>query len=190
MLEEFRLRIRHEPKRGPVWELLLVPVARGGSFYRELPRCLSSASSPTSIAWLRSVLVTYCKKSVPKSGLNGFGPGAEPLVMDPEEGMRLALAFSCARYLAPQQQKVFAERLYELAPEVLLYWFTQCFYGNRTAAARAALRELLTHDGDEIVRPSSRPAPALPEALHRKGAGRESAPAGEDNPDVESGGRQ
>jgi hypothetical protein len=40
-----------------------------------------------------------------------------------------------------------------LPEEVLLYWFTLCFYGYRQAAGRAVLRMLLTHEeeGDSKV---------------------------------------
>jgi hypothetical protein len=64
--------------------------------------------------------------------------------------MRLALAFSAARWLAtPRQRRLFREGLEELPSEVVLYWFTLCFYGYRQAAGRAALRTLFTHEDPE-----------------------------------------
>jgi hypothetical protein len=41
---------------------------------------------------------------------------------------------------------MFQEGLEELPSEVVLYWFTLCFYGYRQAAGRAAFRTLLTHE--------------------------------------------
>jgi hypothetical protein len=41
---------------------------------------------------------------------------------------------------------MFCEGLEELPSEVVLYWFTLCFYGYRQSAGRAALRTLLTHE--------------------------------------------
>jgi len=80
--------------------------------------------------------------------------------MRPEDGMRLALAFSAARWLVtPRQRRLFREGLEELPSEVVLYWFTLCFYGYRQAAGRAALRTLFTHEGSEemsVDRPSAR----------------------------------
>lgn len=154
MLEVFRLRVRHEPKAGPIWELHLLPNAGANSFYKHA-RLLGSASASYSVPWLRELAGRYLKKGNPKTILEDLGPDKAPVILNHEEGMRLALAFSCARYLGKaEQRKVFAQRLDEMAPEVLLYWFTLCYYGNRTAAARAALRELLLHEGDEVVRPA------------------------------------
>jgi hypothetical protein len=102
------------------------------------------------------MLFNRCNNALPKGSFENFRPGSEPLRLEPQEGMRLALAFGCARYLTSAQRQAFEQRLYELPPEVLLYWFTQCFYGNRTAAAKAALRELMVHDSDENIRPVTR----------------------------------
>jgi hypothetical protein len=74
--------------------------------------------------------------------------------------MRLALAFSAARWLVtPRQRRLFRAGLEELPSEVVLYWFTLCFYGYRQAAGRAALRTLFTHEGSEETsadRPAAR----------------------------------
>jgi hypothetical protein len=64
--------------------------------------------------------------------------------------MRLALAFASARYLAkPVLRSMFRSGLLELPAEVVLYWFTLCFYGYRQQAGRAALRTLLTYEQAE-----------------------------------------
>ena len=61
--------------------------------------------------------------------------------------MRLALAFSATKYLVTAEQRSrFQEGLAELPSEVILYWFTLCFYGYHQSAGRAALRTLLTHE--------------------------------------------
>jgi hypothetical protein len=55
--------------------------------------------------------------------------------------MRLALAFSAARWLAGAvQRRMFRDSLAALPSEVLLYWFTLCFYGygRRRAAPLCA----------------------------------------------------
>jgi hypothetical protein len=71
----------------------------------------------------------------------------EPRWLESEDGMRLALAFSAARWLTtPQQRRMYQKGLDELSSEVILYWFTLCFYGYRQASGRAALRILLTHE--------------------------------------------
>jgi hypothetical protein len=94
-----------------------------------------------------------------------FGPNAEPRWLKPEDGMRLALAFPAAtRLKTPAQRRQFLQGMEALPSEVLLYWFTLCFYGYRQAAGRAAFRVLLTHDepgeADETVRPAIRKARA------------------------------
>jgi hypothetical protein len=72
------------------------------------------------------------------------------------DGMRLALAFASARYLTrPAQRRTFRSGLIELPAEVMLYWFTLCFYGYRQQTGRAALRTLLTYQ-----QPDEKPEPA------------------------------
>jgi hypothetical protein len=44
---------------------------------------------------------------------------------------------------------MFRTGLEELPSEVVLYWFTLCFYGYRQQAGRAALRTLLTYEQAE-----------------------------------------
>jgi hypothetical protein len=93
-MERFRLRVRHEPKRGQIWELYLFP-------------------------------------------------------QHPHRPLR--------------------EGLDELPSEVVLYWFTLCFYGYRQSAGRAALRTFLTHEEpaeqdeeDAVIRQRKRPRETEP----------------------------
>ena len=61
--------------------------------------------------------------------------------------MRLSLAFTGVKYLVTAKQRSdFQAGLADLPSEVILYWFTLCFYGYRQAAGKAALRTLLTHE--------------------------------------------
>jgi len=62
---------------------------------------------------------------------------------------------------------MFRENLEQLPSEVVLYWFTLCFYGYRQAAGRAALRTLLTHEEIEESPP--------PRSSHRGSRVREEA---------------
>jgi hypothetical protein len=89
--------------------------------------------------------------------------------------MRLALAFSAARWLVTlRQRQKFLAGLRSLPSEVILYWFTLCFYGYQQAAGRAALRTLLTHEepadaskdyaGEVVEKPSGDKDCNLPEA--------------------------
>lgn len=146
-LESFRLRVTSTKKKGLRWEFFLVPVSpRRG---RKLPdRLLGSQSAPAAIRWLREIVRPITFRMSSGIDINQFGPGSAPLTLPRLDGMRLALAFSAARYLAsPTAKKRFREGLEELPKEVLLYWFTLCFFGERTAAGRAALRTLLTYRG-------------------------------------------
>ena len=148
-MERFRLRVRHEPKRGHIWELHLFP-----SYPRRAPReadgrVLGSSSTPESTHWLRQIVAPFLSRAEAPSPIatDKFGPDVEPRWLKPEDGMRLALAFSAARWLTtPQQRRMYQKGLDELPSEVILYWFTLCFYGYRQASGRAALRTLLTHE--------------------------------------------
>ena len=112
--------------------------------------------------WLRQIAEPFLLRAEAPEPIAAekFGPAAEPRWLRPEDGMRLALAFSAARWLVtPRQRRLFREGLEELPSEVVLYWFTLCFYGYRQAAGRAALRTLFTHEGAEetsVDRPSAR----------------------------------
>ena len=162
-MERFRLRVRHEPKRGHIWELHLFPEhprrqPREAEGLRPAPtqwrqgRVLGSATTPEATLWLRQIAEPFLLRAEAPEPIAAekFGPAAEPRWLRPEDGMRLALAFSAARWLVtPRQRRLFREGLEELPSEVVLYWFTLCFYGYRQAAGRAALRTLFTHEGSE-----------------------------------------
>jgi hypothetical protein len=160
-MERFRLRVRQEPKRGDIWELQLFPDEPRG-MNRELSiRTLATCSAPAATNWLRQVAHPYlqrCKEPGPIAA-EQFGPKTAPRWLEQEDGMRLALAFSAARWLAgAAQRRMFRDSLTALPSEVLLYWFTLCFYGYRQAAGRAALRVLLTHQepNEDDTMPSAR----------------------------------
>ena len=174
-MERFRLRVRHEPRRGHIWELHLFPEyprrqLREAEGLRPAPtqsrqgpdgpaptqwrqgRVLGSSATPEAMLWLRQIAEPFLLRAEAPEPIAAekFGPTAEPRWLRPEDGMRLALAFSAARWLVmPRQRRLFREGLEELPSEVVLYWFTLCFYGYRQAAGRAALRTLFTHEGSE-----------------------------------------
>jgi hypothetical protein len=148
-MEQFRLRVRHEPQRGQIWELHLFPQQPHRPPRETDSRILGSSATPSAILWLRQLADPFLSRPEAPSAISAeaFGPQAEPRWLKPEDGMRLALAFSAARWLTtPQQRRMFREGLEDLPSEVVLYWFTLCFYGYRQAAGRAALRTLLTHE--------------------------------------------
>jgi hypothetical protein len=147
-MERFRLRVRHEPKRGQIWELYLFPQHPHRPLREADGRILGSSATPEAVLWLRQIAGAFLSRAEAPSAISAeaFGPQAEPRWLIPEDGMRIALALSAARWLAtPQQRRMFREGLEELPSEVVLYWFTLCFYGYRQSAGRAALRTLLTH---------------------------------------------
>ena len=125
-------------------------------------RVLGSSATPEAMLWLRQIAEPFLLRAEAPEPIAAekFGPAAEPRWLRPEDGMRLALAFSAARWLVtPRQRRLFREGLEELPSEVVLYWFTLCFYGYRQAAGRAALRTLFTHEEPEDMsadRPSAR----------------------------------
>jgi hypothetical protein len=172
-MERFRLRVRHEPKRGDIWELQLFPDEPRGINREASVRTLATCSAPAATNWLRQVAHPYlqrCKEPAPIAA-EQFGATTTPRWLEQQDGMRLALAFSAARWLASAgQRRMFRDSLAALPSEVLLYWFTLCFYGYRQAAGRAALRVLLTHqepsEDDE--------APAAPAKEEPMAAGVES----------------
>jgi hypothetical protein len=147
-MERFRLRVRHEPKRGDIWELQLFPDEPRGLNREATARTLATCSAPAATNWLRHVADPFLQRSKEPGPIAAeqFGPKTKPRWLEPEDGMRLALAFSAARWLAgAAQRRMFRDGLAALPAEVLLYWFTLCFYGYRQAAGRAALRVLLSH---------------------------------------------
>ncbi len=151
-MERFRLRVRHEPKRGHIWELHLFPAYPHRQLREADARVLGSSATPEAMLWLRQIAEPFMLRAEAPEPLAAeqFGPAAAPRWLRPEDGMRLALAFSAARWLVtPRQRRLFREGLEELPSEVVLYWFTLCFYGYRPAAGRAALRTLFTHEEPE-----------------------------------------
>jgi hypothetical protein len=161
-MERFRLRVRHESRRGHIWELHLFPEYPHRQLREADGRVLGSAATPAATLWLRQIAAPFLLRAEAPGPVAAeqFGPAAAPRWLQPEDGMRLALAFSAARWLVtPRQRRLFREGLEELPSEVVLYWFTLCFYGYRQAAGRAALRTLLTHEeGGEMYenRPAAR----------------------------------
>jgi len=148
-MEQFRLRIRVQPKRGQIWELHLFPHQPRRQFREVDGRVLGSSSSPEGIYWLRQVAEPYLVRAEAPEPIQAsdFGPNSEPRWLQHEDGMRLALAFSSARWLVKRKHRtMFLKGLRSLPSEVVLYWFTLCFYGYQQAAGRAALRTLLTHE--------------------------------------------
>ena len=157
-MERFRLRMRHEPKRGQIIELHLFPNVTGRNPREADARVMGSASSPGTVQWLRQASDPYLRQAEEPGPINGsdFRPGVTPRWLKHDDGMRLALAFGSARYLTkPAIREMFRRGLEELPAEVVLYWFTLCFYGYRQLAGRAALRTLLTYGqpGQEKRRP-------------------------------------
>jgi hypothetical protein len=151
-MERFRLRVRHEPRRGHIWELHLFPEYPRRQLREADGRVLGSSATPEAMLWLRQIAEPFLLRAEAPEPIAAeqFGPTAEPRWLRPEDGMRLALAFSAARWLVtPRQRRLFREGLEELPSEVVLYWFTLCFYGYRQAAGRAALRILFTHEEPE-----------------------------------------
>jgi hypothetical protein len=158
-MERFRLRTRLEPRRGQIWELHLFPAHPRRCSRETDARVLGSVSAPVCIQWLRRIAEPYLldPEAPEPIAADKFRPGADPRWIKPEGGMRLALAFSAARWLTtPGSRTAFAQGLLSLPSEVILYWFTMCFYGYRQAAARAALRTLLTHSDDSREGPEAR----------------------------------
>src|SRR5712691_12573690 len=152
MMERFRLRVRHEPKRGHIWELHLFPEYPRRQLREADGRVLGSSATPEAMLWLRQIAEPFLLRADAPEPINAekLGPAAEPRWLRSEDGMRLALAFSAARWLVtPRHRRLFREGLEELPSEVVLYWFTLCFYGYRQAAGRAALRTLFTHEEPE-----------------------------------------
>ena len=151
-MERFRLRVRHEPKRGHIGELHLFPEYPHRQLREADGRVLGSSSTPEAMLWLRQIAEPFLLRAEAPEPVAAekFGPEAEPRWLRPEDGMRLALAFSASRWLVtPRQRRLFRAGLEELPSEVVLYWFTLCFYGYRQAAGRAALRTLFTHEEPE-----------------------------------------
>jgi len=165
-MEQFRLRVRNEPKRGQIWELHLFPNQPHRRFREADGRILGSSSAPEATYWLRQAADPFLLRAEAPSPIAAgeFGPASEPRWLQHEDGMRMALAFSAARWLITgKQRRMFLEGLRNLPSEVVLYWFTLCFYGYRQAAGRAALRTLLTHLEPDEPLESEYSSPTPPE---------------------------
>jgi hypothetical protein len=158
-MERFRLRVRQEAKRGQLWELHLFPNMPGRLPKEADAKIMGSSASPETIQWLRELSDPFLQQAEEPGPIKAsdFRPGTPARWLKHPDGMRLALAFASARYLTkPAQRKMFRSGLLELLAEVVLYWFTLCFYGYRQQAGRAALRTLLTYEQAE-EKPQARP---------------------------------
>ena len=166
-MERFRLRVRHEPKRGQIWELHLFPQHPHRPLREADGRILGSSATPEATLWLRQMAGPFLSRAeAPSADLGrGVWPPSRAALADAGRwhAARLGL-FSCPLAGTPQQRRMFREGLEELPSEVVLYWFTLCFYGYRQSAGRAALRTLLTHEepaeqGEEeaVIRQRKRP---------------------------------
>ena len=165
-MERFRLRARHEPQKGLIWELKLFPDHPRRVFREADGRVLGEHSAPASVLWLKRIASDFLERADDPVNVDDFGPNSEPRWLRADDGMRLALAFSAARYLStPAQRRQFRDELKALPTEVVLYWFTLCFYGYRQSAGRAALRTLLTYEepggGDSRSSTGHRRRPAV-----------------------------
>jgi hypothetical protein len=151
-MERFRLRVRQEAKRGQIWELHLFPNMPGRLPKAADAKIMGSSASPETIQWLRELSDPFLQQADAPGPIKAsdFRPGTPARWLRHADGMRLALAFASARYLTrPAQRSMFRSGLLELPAEVVLYWFTLCFYGYRQQAGRAALRTLLTYEQAE-----------------------------------------
>ena len=151
-MEKFRLRMRHQAKRGQIIELHLFPNMPGRHPREADARVIGSSAAAETIEWLRQVSDPYLRQAEEPEPILApeFRPGVAPRWLRHADGMRLALAFASARYLTkPAVREQFRRGLDELPGEVVLYWFTLCFYGYRQQAGRAALRTLLTFEQAE-----------------------------------------
>jgi hypothetical protein len=158
-MERFRLRVRQEAKRGQIWELHLFPNMPGRLPREADAKVLGSSASPETIQWLRELSDPFLQQAEDPGPIKAseFRPGTPARWLQHADGMRLALAFASARYLTrPAQRAMFHSGLIDLPAEVVLYWFTLCFYGYRQQAGRAALRTLLTYEQSE-EKPKSSP---------------------------------
>ena len=157
-MEQFRLRVRNEPKRGYIWELHLFPSYPRRQLREADARIMGSSSVPETIHWLKKIAEAFFLRADPPTNPGQLNESAEPCWLQVEDGMRLALAFVSARYLVnAKQRRMFHEGLKSLPSEVVLYWFTLSFYGYRQSAGRAALRTLLAYEEpDEPVSSSKK----------------------------------
>lgn len=148
-MERFRLRVRQEAKRGQIWELHMFPNMPNRMPREADAKIMGSSASPQTIQWLREISDPFLRQAEEPGPVNAsdFRPGTPPRWLTHADGMRLARAFASARYVTkPAVREMFRANLLELPAEVVLYWFTLCFYGYRQQAGRVALRTLLTYE--------------------------------------------
>ena len=148
-MERFRLRVKHQAKKGQIWELHMFPAVSGRAAKESDASMMGSSSSPETIQWLRELSEPFLSQAEDPGPIKAseFRPGTPPRWLRHADGMRLALGFASARYLTkPALRKMFRDGLIDLPAEVVLYWFTLCFYGYRQLAGRAAMRTLLTYE--------------------------------------------
>jgi hypothetical protein len=160
-MERFRLRVRQEAKRGQIWELHMFPNVPGRLPREADAKIMGSSASPETIQWLREMSDPFLQQAEDPGPVKAseFRPGTPARWLRHADGMRLALAFASARYVTrPAQRSMFRSGLLELPAEVVLYWFTLCFYGYRQQAGRAALRTLLTYEQADEEKPQARPS--------------------------------
>jgi hypothetical protein len=158
-MERFRLRVRQEAKRGQIWELHMFPNMPGRLPKEADAKIMGSSASPETIQWLRELSDPFLQQAEAPGPIKAsdFRPSTPARWLKHADGIRLALAFASARYLTkPAQRRMFRSGVLELPAEVVLYWFTLCFYGYRQQAGRAALRTLLTYEQPE-EKPEAKP---------------------------------
>ncbi len=162
-MERFRLRVKQQARKGQIWELHMFPNVAGRLPKEADAKIVGSSASPETIQWLRELSEPFLEQAEEPGPVKAadFRPGAPPRWLKHADGIRLALGFASARYLTkPAQRKMFRDGLLGLPAEVVLYWFTLCFYGYRQLAGRAALRTLLTYEQPvEKPKPERKPKP-------------------------------
>ncbi len=170
-MERFRLRVKQQARKGQIWELHMFPTVSGRAVKESDARMMGSSASPETIQWLRELSEPFLAQADDPGPVKAseFRPGTPPRWLRHDDGVRLALGFASARYLTkPTQRRMFRNGLLELPAEVVLYWFTLCFYGYRQLAGKAALRTLLTYE-----QPSEKPKSGIkPKSSEKKAAGR------------------
>lgn len=170
-MERFRVRVKQQNRRGQIWELHMFPNMPNRTPKEADAKIIGSSSSPETIQWLRDLSEPFLQNAEEPIEAAEFKPGVPARWLQHADGMRLALAFASARYLTKAAQRTaFRTGLLDLPAEVVLYWFTLCFYGYRQQAGRAALRTLFTYEQSETaVQPESdsEQTPAKPKRKSR-----------------------
>ncbi len=79
-MERFRLRVRHEPKRGHIWELHLFPEYPHRQLREADARVLGSSATPEAMLWLRQIAEPFLLRAEAPEPLAAeqFGPAAAP----------------------------------------------------------------------------------------------------------------